>query len=218
MSAAVESRREAIRRAALAAGALAAAGLVRPGFAGAQASDDEDLRDFLVEAIGLEQVTVLAYSTAADQAGADLKSTLETFRDQEQAHANALRSAIDELGFDPPEPPDSPTDTGVFDGVEGLDDEAAKRLDDRLGEIADANGLDQLLDVLLSLEDEQLTYYGTEGPRLDSSDLATTAASIGGCQAQHLVVLNDRVGRPLAATAAAVAATASAAADDATAK
>jgi hypothetical protein len=207
------SRRETIRRAALAAGALA---LAHPALAAAQAGDDEDLRDFLVEAIGLEQVTVLAYATAADDAGADLKSTLEGFRDQEQAHANALRSAIDELGFDPPEPPDSPTDTGVFDGVEGLDEEAAGRLTKQLGMIGDAKGLDQLLDQLLALETEQLTYYVTEGPGLDSSDLATTSASIAGCQAQHLIVLNDRVGHPPAATATAVAETASEAAADAT--
>jgi rubrerythrin len=218
MSEAAHNRRETIRRAALAAGALAASGLARPALAAAQTSDDEDLRDFLVEAIGLEQVTVLAYSTAAEQAGADFNRTFELFRDQEQAHANALRSAIDELGFDPPEPPDSPTDTGVFEDVEGLDDDAAKRLGDRLGEIRDADGLDQLIGVLLELEDEQITYYGTEGPGLDSYDLATTAASIGGCQAQHLVILKTSTGRPAAEAATSVAETASAAADDATAQ
>jgi hypothetical protein len=214
---AAHNRRETIRRAALAAGALAASGLVQPALAAAQTSDDEDLRDFLVEAIGLEDVTVLAYATAAEQAGPDLKPDLVKFRDQEQAHANALNSAIDELGFDAPDAPDSPTDTGVYDDIDGLDDEKVKHLDDLLGQIADAEGLDQLLGVLLSLEDEQLTYYDTEGPQLDSEDLATTAASIAGCQAQHLVVLNDRVGRKPGATAAAIAETASQAAEAATA-
>ncbi len=213
---AAHSRRDALRRAALAAGALAASGVVRPASAAAQTTEDEDLRDFLVEAIGLEQVTVLAYATAADDAGPDLKPELETFRDQEQAHANALRSALDELGVDPPEAPDSPTDTGVFDDVEGLDDEAVKRLGDALGKLADANGLDQLLDVLFELENEQLTYYVTEGPQLDSEDLATTSASIAGCQAQHLVALGVATGSPGDA-AAAVAKTASEAAQAATA-
>jgi hypothetical protein len=193
MSDTAHSRREAIRRAALAAGALA---LAHPALAAAQTSDDEDLRDFLVEAIGFEQVTVLAYATAADQAGPDFGRTFELFRDHEQAHANALHSAIDELGFDPPEPPDSPTDTGVFDDVEGLSDEAAKRLTDRLGELDDANGLDQVIDLLLELENDQLAYYVAEGPGLDSSDLSTTAASIAGCQAQHLVALRAGTGRP----------------------
>jgi rubrerythrin len=210
------SRRETLRRAARAAGAVASAGMLRPALAAAQ-TEDEELRDFLVEAIGLEQVTVLAYSTAADQAGPDLKRVLEELRDQEQAHANALRSAIDELGFDPPEAPDSPTDTEVFDGVEGLDDDAAKTLTDRLEAIGDADGLDQLLDQLLSLEDEQITYYCTEGPRLDSYDLATTAASIAGCQAQHVVLLETEVGHEPGDAAASVAETAAQAGDAATA-
>ena len=210
------SRRESIRRAALAAGALAASGLARPALAAAQSTDDEELRDFLVEAIALEDITVLAYITAAEGAGPEFKAMFEHFRDQEQAHANALNQAIDELGFDAPDAPDSPTDTGVYDDIDGLDDGTVKRLDDRLAEIANANGLDQLIDVLLSLEEEQLTYYGTEGPQLDSEDLSTTAASIAGCQAQHLVVLNENVGREPGATAADVAQTAADAADAAT--
>ena len=136
MNDAVHSRRDALHRAALAAGALAAGGLVRPALAAAQSTDDEDLRDFLVEAIALEDVTVLAYVTAIDQAGPDLKPALEKLRDQEQAHANALNNASDQLGFDAPDAPDSPTDTGVYDDIDGLDDETVKHLDDRLGEIA----------------------------------------------------------------------------------
>jgi hypothetical protein len=213
---AAHSRREAVRRAALAAGALAATGLATPALAAAQTSDDEDLRDFLVEAIGLEDVTVLAYATAADQAGRDLKPDLVKFRDQEQAHSNALNKAIDELGFDAPDAPDTPADTGVYDNIDGLDDEKVKRLEDLLGEIAGAKGLDQLIGVLIELENEQLTYYGTEGPRLDSEDLGTTAASIAGCQAQHLVALGVATGS-VGDVAASVARTASEAADAATA-
>ena len=129
MSEAPASRRELIRRGAIAAGTVGAAGLLRPALAGAQSATDEDLRDFLADAIGLEQITVLAYASAADAAdsGGD-RQQLEDFRDQEQAHANALRSAIDEIGFDPPEAPDSPTDTGVFDDVDGLDTETARTL------------------------------------------------------------------------------------------
>ena len=190
MTEAAASRREALRRAAVAAGALAAAAIVRPALAAAQSADDEDLRDFLVEAIGLEQVTVLAYASAADAAeNAELRRTYERLRDQEQAHANALRSAIDELGFDPPEAPDSPADTSVFDDVEGLSEDATKRLGDDLGRIADAKSENDFVDLLTSLETDQLTYYAGDGPALDSSDLSTTAAEIAGCQAQHLVLL-----------------------------
>jgi hypothetical protein len=207
------SRRETLRRGAFAAGALAAGGLLRPALAAAQSPDDEDLRDFLVEAIALEQVTVLAYSTAAD-ADRDSRATYEGFRDQEQAHANALRQAIDGLGFDAPDAPDSPTDTGVLDGVDGLDADAVKRLTDQLDALDKAKTPEQFLDLLTSLENEQLTYYAGQGPALDSSDLSTTSAEIGSCQAQHLVVLGQQAGHSPGAVASSVAATAAKAGSD----
>ena len=195
MSEAPASRRELIRRGVIAAGTVGAAGLLRPALAGAQSATDEDLRDFLAEAIGLEQITVLAYASAADAAdGGGDRQQLEDFRDQEQAHANALRSAIDEIGFDPPEAPDSPTDTGVFDDVDGLDTETADRLKGRLGDLGKARTPDQFVTLLTDLETDQLTLYAGQGPALDSADLATTAAEIAGCQAQHLVVLGGFAG------------------------
>jgi rubrerythrin len=191
------SRRELLRRAALAAGTLAGAGMLRPALAGAQSTTDEDLRDFLVEAIGLEQVTVLAYSNAAETAKAGPeRERFEEFRDHEQAHANALRSAIDELGYDPPEAPDSPTDTGVFDDVDGLDAEQADRLKQRLADIEGAKSADDFSSLLRQLEDEQIDLYVGQGPGLDSADLAVTAAEIAGCQAQHLFVLGTLAGAP----------------------
>ena len=204
------SRRELIRRGVIAAGTVGAAGLLRPALAGAQSATDEDLRDFLAEAIGLEQITVLAYANAADAAdsGGD-RQQLEEFRDQEQAHANALRSAIDEIGFDPPEAPDSPTDTGVFDDVDGLDTETADRLKGRLGDVGKARTPDQFVTLLTDLETDQLTLYAGQGPALDSADLATTAAEIAGCQAQHLVVLGGFAGDSPADAATAAAKVAS---------
>ena len=210
MSEAPASRRELIRRGVIAAGTVGAAGLLRPALAGAQSATDEDLRDFLAEAIGLEQITVLAYASAADAAdsGGD-RQRLEDFRDQEQAHANALRSAIDEIGFDPPEAPDSPTDTGVFDDVDGLDTETADRLKGQLGDLGKARSPDQFVTLLTDLETDQLTLYAGQGPALDSADLATTAAEIAGCQAQHLVVLGGFAGDSPADAATAAAKVAS---------
>ena len=59
---------------------------------------------------------MFAYNAAAEANGAsaELKTTFDRLRDQEQAHANALRQALDSLGFDLPDAPDSPTDSGVF--------------------------------------------------------------------------------------------------------
>jgi rubrerythrin len=187
---AADSRRELLRRGAIASAALVATGALRPALAGAQSTTDEDLRDFLNQAIALEQVTVLAYARAADAAEAGDRQELEDFRGQEQAHANALRSAIDELGFDPPEPPDSPTDTGVFDDVEGLDEHAVERLTGLLGDLEGAKTPAEYRNLLITLEGEQVRLYLDGAPPLDSADLATTAAEIAGCQAQHLYVLN----------------------------
>ena len=210
------TRREIMRRAALGAGALTVAGLAQPVDALAQAPDDEDLRDFLVEAIGFEQVTVLAYSTAAEANGVEpeLKTTLEAFRAHEQAHADALRSALDGLGFDPPAAPDSATDTGVFDDVEGLSDDAQEQLVRRLDDLEALDGARarQLLEFLVELEGEQLSLYVAGAPGLDSEDLSTTATEIAGCQAQHLVVLAQELGDPAADAIASAAETAQTAA------
>lgn len=189
------SRRDALRRAAIGAGAVAAASLARPAAALAQTAEDEALRDFLAEAIAREQIAALAYNTAAtaDGTSGELRQRLELFRDHEQAHANALKSALDELGFDPPEPPDEASDTTVFEDVEGIDDEAAARLADLLESLDGLTG-DRLLDYLVELEQDQLTYYLTEGPTLESGDLSTTAAEIAGCQAQHVYVLRRELG------------------------
>jgi hypothetical protein len=202
------SRREALRTAALGAGALAAAGLLRPALAGAQSPDDEDLRDFLVEAISLEQLAVLAYATAARDGDTEIGPTLETFRDQEQAHANALRQALDTLGFDLPDAPDSPTDTGAFEDVEGLETEASERLLDLLAELDRLSSPREYLEYLAKLEGEQLSYYTSEGPGVDSVDLTTTSAEIAGCQAQHTVVLLGELGRSEVEAATAPAETA----------
>ena len=191
------SRREALRTATFAAGALAAGGLLRPVTAGAQDTEQEDLRDFLVEAIALEQIAALAYETAAEASGVepDLRGSLTRLRDQEQAHAVALRSALDSLGYDLPDPPDSPEDTGVLDDVEGLDEEAATRLKATLGDLGDVTKPEDYLEYLIRLEQEQIGLYVSSAPPLPSEDLQTTCAQIVGNQAQHLVILDRAAGR-----------------------
>jgi hypothetical protein len=204
VNAAPQSRREALRRGALAAGALAAAGLVRPALAGAQSPEDEDLRDFLVEAIALEQITALAYAESANSSSVspEMATTLDAFRDHEQAHANAWRQALDTLGFDAPEPPDSPGDTGVLDDVDGLDSEASERLTGLLEGISGQKDPAETLEYLQRLERAQIDYYINEGPAVDSVDLTTTSGEIAGCQAQHIQVLGTELGFDPAGAAA----------------
>lgn len=172
------TRREALRLAALGAGAATAPTLLLPAIARAQSSEDDDLNDFLEPAIELEQAAALAYETAAEANGidAELKRTFERFRQQEQAHATALRSALDSLGFDLPDELTNPADSDQLDGIDDL-----KSANDYLA-------------FLVDLEQEQIRYYATEAPSLDSEDLIRTSAEILGCQAQHLVVLREAQG------------------------
>jgi rubrerythrin len=180
------TRRQALRLAGLGAGAAALPGLLLPAIAQAQSSDDDDLNDFLEPAIELEQAAALAYETAAEAKGldAELKRTFESFRDQEQAHATALRGALDSLGFDLPDEITDPADSDHLDGIEDL-----KSANDYLA-------------FLVDLEQEQVRYYASDAPALDSEDLIRTSAEILGCQAQHLVVLREAQGAAPAVAAA----------------
>lgn len=180
------TRREALRLAGIGAGAAALPGLLLPAIARAQSSDDDDLNDFLEPAVELEQAAALAYETAADAKGVDaeLKRAFDLFRDQEQAHANALRQALDSLGFDLPDELTNPADSDHLDGIQNL-----KSANDYLA-------------FLVDLEQEQVRYYSSDAPALDSEDLIRTSAEILGCQAQHLVVLREAQGAAPAVAAA----------------
>jgi rubrerythrin len=179
------TRREALRLAAFGAGVATAPTLLLPAIARAQSSDDDDLNDFLEPAIELEQAAALAYETAAGANGieAELKRTFERFRQQEQAHATALRSALDSLGFDLPDELTDPADS------------------DQLNGIADLKSANDYLAFLVDLEQQQIQYYASDAPSLDSEDLVRTSAEILGCQAQHLVVLREAQGADLAVAA-----------------
>ena len=180
------TRRDALRLAGAGAGALAAPALLQPAIARAQSSDDDDLNDFLEPAIELEQATALAYETAAEAKGVDgeLKRSFELFRDQERAHAAALRQALDSLGFDLPDELTDPAQSDQLNGIERL-----KTPNDFLA-------------FLVDLEQEQVSFYVEQDPPLDSEDLLRTTAEILGCQAQHVVVLREAQGAAPAVAAA----------------
>ena len=189
------TRRDALRRGAIGAGAIAAAGvlpaLARPAAALAQTEDEENLKDFLEPAIELEQASVLAYATALDAQGLDAETAkmLELFRDQEQAHANALRSALDSLGFELPDAPETPDDSEDLDDLEGLDK------------------ADEYLQFLVELERQLIALYQDSAPALESEDLSRTAAELVGSHAQHIVALRLALGDDAAEALAQVAGT-----------
>jgi len=197
MTAAPSTRRAALRRAALAAGAIATPALLRPAVADAQEEVDEaELEAFLVEAVVLEQIALLAYETAANQLRADreLTRTLERFAGHEQAHASAVRSALDSLGVDEPDPPSAPDNSAAIEDVDELDDERAAELVDLLAELGDIEERDAYLEYLVSLEEAQLELYALEAPEFATEDLLRVGAEIAACQAQHLVVLREALG------------------------
>jgi hypothetical protein len=193
------TRRDALRRAALAAGVLASPALPRPKPAMAQAADDEvELAAFLVEAITLEQIAVLAYESAADEEslGAGLRQTLRRFAAQERAHASALRSALDSIGIAPPDAPRGARDREAIEGIDRLDAGRAAELADLLGELPGLDGRVEYLEYLVGMERGQIELYLQATPEFGSEDLLRTGAEIAGCAAQHVVVLREALGSP----------------------
>lgn len=170
------TRREALGRglvlggAAFGAGALPA--LARATTAFAAADDDAKI---LATAIGLEQTAVLTYATAASSGllGPRLALVARRFRDQEQAHADALTAALRQLGGSPPAPP-RPSE------VKGLD-----RLRTR----------EQVLLFAVNLELAAVAAYYEAHQRLADPALLHTGAQIMANEGQHLVVLRQALGR-----------------------
>lgn len=169
------TRRDALRRGIAIGGTILAATSipmllkVRTAFA-----QSESEAAILEAAIGLEQMAVVAYDTAAATGLLDDPTTkiAQLFRDQEQEHADALSTALESLGGTAPEPP-SATD------IEGL------------GDVEDQAGV-----AMFAIELETMAvaaYYDAHG-KLQDPKLLQTGASIMANEAQHLVVLRQALG------------------------
>ena len=173
-------RRELLRRGlALGGAAIAASSIpvllsVRNAFA--QAKGDAAI---LERAITLERVTALAYGTAI---GGGLLSppvlrTVRRLRGHEQAHADALVTALTDLGGIPPAPPQGQAD--VEKVVKGL---------------ADARSQADVLSFAIELESAVVAAYHDAHAELVETRLLQTAASIMGSEGQHLAVLRMMAG------------------------
>ena len=163
-------RRELIRRGVAFGGALVTASsiplllAVRNAFA-AESGDAE----ILGKAIHLEQVAVLAYDGIIAQGllSSRLHVVFARFRDHEQQHADALTTALTDLGGTPPEQP-------TADDVAGLD------------------GLESEADVArfaIEFEMAAVAAYVDAQRKLVDGKLMQSTASIMANEAQHLVVL-----------------------------
>ena len=174
-------RRDLLRRgfglggAAIAAASIPLLWSVRSAFAQSDADDA-----VLQSAINLERVTVIAYDTllSGGALSGAVRRDMRRFRAHEQQHADALTTALTDLGGTPPAPPKGVADVEQI--VEGL--AAVKTRADALS-------------FAIELETAAVAAYFDAFSRLGEAKLLQTGASIMGNEGQHLVVLRKAAGR-----------------------
>jgi len=174
-------RRALLRRgfglggAAIAASTIPLLWSVRNAFA--QAGDDGKI---LQSAITLELVAVIAYGAAIDSGllSAPIERVARLFRDQEQEHADALTTALTDLGGTPPTAP-----TGVTD------------VDKIVKGVRDVKSQADIANFAIELETAAVAAYYDAHARLLDAKLLQAGASIMANEGQHLVVLRQAVGK-----------------------
>jgi Ferritin-like domain len=167
------------RRGALLAGAAA---LTAPALARADVTGDAAV---LGPIHRTEMFALAAYGTAAMRRAPALRAAARRFQAHEAKHVAALATALEALGaprFPPPR------------GVRALDAEAR-----RLGIAPVFSALrttDEVLAFLLAVEEHLVRAWVDAPGRLDDEHLVQLATEVLACQAQHLVVLREALGRP----------------------
>jgi rubrerythrin len=146
---------------------------VRNAFA--QAGDDGEI---LQRAINLERIAVIAYTAAIDSGllSAAVEKLVRQFRGHEQQHADALTTALTDLGGSPP-----PKPAGVKD------------VDKVVKGLGDARSEADLANLAIELETAAVAAYYDAHRRLIDAKLLQTGASIMASEGQHLVVLRQTV-------------------------
>jgi rubrerythrin len=135
--------------------------------------------DILARAITLERIAVLAYGVAIDSTllSSDFADIARRFRDHEQQHADALVTALTDLGGSPPPPPTVKDIDGVVKGIGDVKSEA------------------DVASFAIELEMATVAAYYDAHHKLIDAKLLQTGASIMASEAQHLVVLRQAVKR-----------------------
>ena len=170
-------RRELIRRGlGIGAGAIAASSIplllsVRNAFAAGNGDSD-----ILEQAIGLERVAILAYTTAIDSKllSPAFERVARRFRDHEREHADTLSAALMDLGGTPPAKQPTVADIdGVAKGIGEVKSQA------------------DVANFAIELEMAAVAAYHDAQSKLIDAKLLQTGASIMANEAQHLVVLRQ---------------------------
>jgi rubrerythrin len=173
-------RRELIRRGLGLGGAVIAASSIPLllSVRGAFAASSGDA-DILVKAITLERIAVLAYGVAIDSKllSPSLESVAHRFRDHEQEHADALVTALIDLGGTPSPPPTVKDIDGVVRGIGDVKSEA------------------DVVSFAIELEMAAVAAYYDAHHKLVDAKLLQTGAAIMAGEAQHLVVLRQAIKR-----------------------
>jgi len=173
-------RRDLLRRGLGLGGAVIAASSiplllsVRNAFAAS--SEDGEI---LGSAIHLEQVAVLAYGAAIDSGllSAGFEKVARRFRDHEQEHADALTTALTDLGGTPPAKATAKDIDAVVKG---------------LGDVKSQKGV---ANFAIELEMAAVAAYYDAHRKLVDAKLLQAGVSIMANEAQHLVVLRQAVKR-----------------------
>jgi len=168
-------RRALLRRgftlggAAIAASSIPLLWSIRNAFAGA-GSDDP----ILASAINLERVAVIAYGVVIDSGllSPALLRLARRLRAHEQAHADALTTALTDLGGSPPQAPK---------GVAAVD-KVVKGL-------GDVRSQADVVNFAIELETAAVAAYYDAHAKLVEARLLQIGASIMASEGQHLVVL-----------------------------
>lgn len=130
--------------------------------------------------IELEQLAAYVYDAGVKSGLLDteLATLAGTLRDHEQAHAEALSSALEALGDRPPVAPKTPDEA----------DAALANLGIRPG-LRDLAGAPAFFTLALALEQRQAAHYTASMADLGDVRLIQTLGSVLAAEGQHLVVI-----------------------------
>lgn len=176
------SRRDLLRRGLAWGGATLAASsipsLLNARDAFAEADDEAGI---LKAAIGLEEVAVFAYTKAGHSGLLDpaFLSVAKLFAGHEEAHRDALKIALEQVGGGPP--PAAPMRTGDTK---------------LLAPLAKAKTQAAIATYAIELETTAVGAYYDANLKLQSSRILKTCAQVMANEGQHLAVLRGLTGRP----------------------
>jgi len=174
-------RRELIRRGLAFGGAVVAASSiplllsVRNAFAAGEAD-----KTILADAIRLERIAVLAYGKAIDTGllSAGVQRIAKLIADHERQHADALTSALTDLGLPGPAQP------------------TVKDIDSVVMGIGDVKSQADILNLAIELETAAVAAYHDAQQKFYDAKLLQAGASIMASEGQHLVVLRQALDKP----------------------